>query len=213
MKRCTTIAACVLLVLAGVSLAAPGPAPLEVTLFYKLAYFACGDPLESECRTLTRVGMADCDQCGTWLPGYWSATVSARFDPMAYSYDTGLERPRANHFLRDVTERIYNTEYPGGPDMPATIADMYANHEKYGWITLSDRSSMVGSIALLPQIGGLVLGEWTREDGNGRVYEILYPSHRKRGELSTTMLHFLGEPQKAVFVLPGDFLENGVGRQ
>lgn len=165
---------------------------------------------------ITTNGLAQetCD-CVHW-PWESGCTDSCRGDvePQlgSYTYMEPGEFPRSNYMASDATELIYGPMFPRTEyGFPVLSATLYNDPENFGWTDVSTLSSKEGAIAVWPTMSGLVVEDDTEDPaaGQGNV-RVLYPSHRRGGELTISDARWLGEGAEPKFLVPTVALRDSI---
>ncbi|MFC1734779.1 hypothetical protein ACFL1X_01585 [Candidatus Hydrogenedentota bacterium] len=191
----------------------------STTLKTELDYFEC------QCKnTGRRVVLREEDKsrfpkCVEWEKVSIKLERSLKFDQEAYSYDAGTKVPRANHFLSDATKQIFDVDFPSVAGVsPIKVNAFYENFRKYGWIEASKTKSKVGSLAIWPNFGGIVLSDMKTDSSDGGNAEladgsrkpsgmkILYPSHAKNGRLRVIDAKYLCKKDLPKFLVPRSYV-------
>jgi hypothetical protein len=122
--------------------------------------FVCVHPADVLCAADDEDERTRCTPCQKWGTRQVPQTRTVRVDLTKYRHGRGFGIPRANFFLRDVSEQLYDRPFPTtAAGYPITIDELHAHPDRYGWTVVEPSLTKVGTIALDDEIGGLVIAE------------------------------------------------------
>jgi hypothetical protein len=135
-----------------------------------------------------------CPSCKTWEKINISSDVT--MDPKE-------KYGQPNAFVNDAAKQMYGTSLPktaGGGTI--TVAQLYANPAKYGWVEVEGNTNKEGTMAVLPTTAGVVVKQTSPAD-----ITVVYSSTKKKGAVREIDLDDLTPSGQAPkYLVPKDFL-------
>jgi hypothetical protein len=157
--------------------------------------YQCVKPETAQCLVQGEEQESTCPECTQW--------IAVAFDSGHYSYNTGP--PRANYFVSDASNKLFGNPLPSNSaGHPISMQALYSNPGKYGWIELKPNAPKIGSIAVLPSVGGVVVDGAKNQSGPcaGGAVCVLYPSNKKDGNLAYGDIKDLTGADRPKFLVP-----------
>jgi hypothetical protein len=136
-----------------------------------------------------------CPGCKSW--GKTSIASSLQLD-------TKETYNQPKMFVRDAAKQMYGSTLKTRNGAPVSIAQLYADPEKYGWVEIKDEKvPKEGTIAVLPHTAGVVVKQTSPDDTT-----VLYSSTKKKGAvIETDIDHLTKANEQPKYVVPRVFLE------
>jgi hypothetical protein len=178
-----------LLLLAPVAYAAESTVQVQISL----TYYTCINPLSKPACIASRPSTEKCAGCKGWQKNNYGAMQTVT--------TTATLKP-ANTFAADVAKQL-------GYDQATnwTSQELYEHPEAHGFVEVPTSASKEGTIAVWPNLTGLVVKD-AKQSGQATV---LYPS-TKKGSTAKGTVKFLGTKQPK-YLIPEATLERAAKPQ
>ena len=191
------------------ALAATHPAAAEAisaSLPMQFEVYVCTQPESATpCWAFTESELSQrCPQCQSNKKRTIRCKKQIAIDKDSFAYMVGGSQLRAHQFADRAAKELYGIGLPtaeNGAPLPTT--DLYENHERYGWVEVEDSRFYNGAIAVWPGLAGVIV---STEDS----IQILYPSHKRDGQLRIINIQYLRNGEEPKYLVPKAFIEGEI---
>lgn len=175
----------------------PAPAPPDYNFRVTVAYYVCVEPASSpECvAPSAEERTSSCPDCRTWKR-------ETKSEDLALDVGSIPTYEASNYFTHDIASKLYGRGIGDSEEPNATMREFYLDPQKFGWIEIDRNMSKLGTFAVLPNLGGVVVSE------EGKSPEVVYPSAKLEGKPWVEDVAYLSEGSEIKYMLPIDFIES-----